>query len=579
MSDKLNKQKDISNVEGKVVLRDEYGNRTLYNNAAEAMAATPGNYYIPMSSNREKNYQVQLPSIDVVGYKPDYKENDSQTPIDPVRDRIFQGYYNGRKFEPTSQNISHYLKLYENDKKVNEGYGWHQWGKLAAITAGGAAAAGALTVAAPILGSSLYSVATNPLTHKLAGEVAGGMALHTGTNELYKGITGSNQGYMADAADWIADKYDGSQLQDFLNKGGIYLPGDREDFKTVMEYSDPAAFTTKPITMGYNALAKGMQPVQKLYNTFKLGTQLNKATKTWDGTVGMEYFRAPDKWYRYAASPEIYGIREQGMNVTTRDLADMPNSANSLRELVINKGLVPGTGQNEGYWILPQRVRDAIRNKRIAEELGEKPRKLFNLDAEPGLLRKTGSAHGNRSQGAWQVPWNGSTATTEEFPKYLLEGNPLANLTIPVGKNRSFYVYSPIDEVPFGARIGFKTGEMPIDGLRAFRKLPNGRYQYEGLVLPDKRISRIGDLEIHPDGFYHQSSDISRTFNPDIEHNRWFSRGKLFYNKEDDVIQLLNPRKVKIQSNGEYQQISPILESEIKRFKLDPGYGYKIQNK
>ena len=293
MSNKLNKQKDISNVEGKVVLRDEYGNRTLYNNAAEAMAATPGNYYIPMSSNKEKNYQVQLPSVDVVGYKPDYKENDSQTPIDPVRDRIFQGYYNGRKFEPTPQNISHYLKLYENDKKVNEGHGWHQWGKLAAITAAGAAGAGALTVAAPILGSSLYSVATNPLTHKLAGEVAGGMALHTGTNELYKGITGSNQGYMADAADWIADKYEGSMLQDFLNKGGMYLPGDREDFKTVMEYLDPAAFTTKPLTLGYNALVRGTQPVQKLYNTFKLGTELNKAAKTWDGTVGVEYFRAP----------------------------------------------------------------------------------------------------------------------------------------------------------------------------------------------------------------------------------------------------------------------------------------------
>lgn len=237
------------------------------------------------------------------------------------------------------------------------------------------------------------------------------------------------------------------------------------------------------------ASKKLVTPIRSLYRANKVARNLNRATKAWDGTVGLEYFNAPDKWYRITSSPEIYGIQQQGMNVTTRDLADFPTSINSFRELVINKGLVPGTGQNEGYWFWPQKLRDAARNKKIAESVGETKRKLFSLDSEPWLFRKTGSAHGNRTQAAFNTLWNGSTSTTDEFPIYVLEGNPLANLTIPYGKQRSRFNYVPVNQVPYGGRVGFKTGEMPMEGLRAFRQLSNGRYQYEGLVLPNKTIS------------------------------------------------------------------------------------------
>lgn len=232
------------------------------------------------------------------------------------------------------------------------------------------------------------------------------------------------------------------------------------------------------------------QSGKKAYNTYQLGRNLGRAARNWDGTVGPEYFNSPDNWYRITSSPEIYGIQEQGMNVTTRDLADLPNSANSFREFVINHGLKPGTGANEGYWIYPQRVRDAAKRRILEAESGEKkgPFKLFDTDFMPSLFRKFGSAHGNRTQASWQVPWSGSTSTTLEFPKYILEGSPLSDLTIPYGLQRSNFKILPIEEIPRGGRVGFKTGEMPLEGLRAFRELPNGRFRYEGTVVPNKTI-------------------------------------------------------------------------------------------
>ena len=220
---------------------------------------------------------------------------------------------------------------------------------------------------------------------------------------------------------------------------------------------------------------------------YLISRELNRAVKEFDGTVGDSYFHAPDRFYRITSSPEIYGLQEQGMNVTTRDLPTIPNQADAFRTLVLNKGLVPGKGELEGYWIYPENIRKGALQKRIKEELGIKSSR-FNLDENPSLFKKHGSAHGNRTQAAWQKIWEGSTSNDPMFPSYILEGHPLQNLTIPYGKNRSYFIDTPIDNVLKGSRVGFKTGEMPIEGLNKFRLLPNGRYLYEGPVLPDKRI-------------------------------------------------------------------------------------------
>ena len=300
-------RKDISDVEGGIVLVDSEGNRTPYYSARDAMAAMGEGYsYKQLDPNfgydgkAYRDSRSLLPTVDVVAQVPKSQlnkalineerlnkpvltlEDTSSKPEinDPIRNGIFEGKYGTARFTPTDDNIRRYLRIYENDKKVNEGYGWHQWGKVATEMGKGAVAALSLAAVAPIIGSAIVS----PAGQTLIGEAAGGMALHTGANELYKGITGSNQGYMADAADWIADKYEGSMLQDILNKGGIYLPGDREDFKTVMEYSDPAAYTSRPLTMGYNALARG---VNRVYNS--VAPKLQGMQKYYHGTNGEFY--------------------------------------------------------------------------------------------------------------------------------------------------------------------------------------------------------------------------------------------------------------------------------------------------
>ena len=116
------------------------------------------------------------------------------------------------------------------------------------------------------------------------------------------------------------------------------------------------------------------------------------------------------------------------------------------------------------------------------------PRKksLFNFT-------KTGQAHGNTSQAAKGRIWDHNFAYSNKFPQYIIEGEGPAKVfrgfdPVTGADNRTNFVQVPWEEVPVGARIGFHTGEMPMEGLRAFRQLPNGRYQYEGLILPDKII-------------------------------------------------------------------------------------------
>ena len=51
-------------------------------------------------------------------------EQDTQIEIDPIKQSIFDGFYNGHKFTPTEQNINHYLNLY---KKELESYDPQKW--------------------------------------------------------------------------------------------------------------------------------------------------------------------------------------------------------------------------------------------------------------------------------------------------------------------------------------------------------------------------------------------------------------------------------------------------------------------
>lgn len=214
-------------------------------------------------------------------------------------------------------------------------------------------------------------------------------------------------------------------------------------------------------------IMEGYQAGKRAYDVNRFGRQLNQAAKLFDGTVRPEYFNSSSNWYRFTEFPEIAGIQEHGMNITTRDINPATSQIEEFRQFILNTKAKPGTGENEGYWFVP-------RKKTIS-------------------LSKRGAAHGNTSQAAKGEIWQGTFANSGLFPKYVIEGegpsqvfrgfNPATG-----ADSRTNFVKVPWEEVPFGSRIGFHTGEMPMEGLRAFRMLPNGRIKYEGPILPNRTV-------------------------------------------------------------------------------------------
>ena len=180
--------------------------------------------------------------------------------------------------------------------------------------------------------------------------------------------------------------------------------------------------------------------------------------------VSENYFNSPYNWYRITESPEVYGIKEMGKNVTTIDASDMYIPSNQFRLGVIDNNLT----FRDGYWYKPLK-------------------RVINFS-------KSGSAHGNTSQAAKGHLWQGTTANSRKFPITVLEGD------MPIQTYRGFNPATGLDSrtsfhlvdsetIPMGARIGFHTGEMPIDNLGYFQKLENGKYSYQGTIIPDKRIN------------------------------------------------------------------------------------------
>ena len=102
---------------------------------------------------------------------------------------------------------------------------------------------------------------------------------------------------------------------------------------------------------------------------------------------------------------------------------------------------------------------------------------------------KTGSAHGNRTQASLGKIWGGSTSTSNGlFPVGILEIQGGNKIAYGVGNNRKLFSLSNWEDVPIGNRVGYKTGEMPLDNLTWYQRLPNGRYTMGEPVLPNKTI-------------------------------------------------------------------------------------------
>ena len=198
----------------------------------------------------------------------------------------------------------------------------------------------------------------------------------------------------------------------------------------------------------------GKNILNRLGATNTLESLLNSASRKFDGTVSDEYFKSPDNWYRITQTPEVENIRYFGQNYTTRDVPDDAGN-NMWRVNIIDNQLT----SKEGYWYKPLE--------------------------EPYLnITKYGSAHGNMSQASKGIPWGGTTAGAK-FPGGILEGGQLN--PIHTAKNRSSFYLENWDNIENGSRLGFPSGGMPMQNLKFFKKLPNGRYSFED-VIPEKRI-------------------------------------------------------------------------------------------
>ena len=180
--------------------------------------------------------------------------------------------------------------------------------------------------------------------------------------------------------------------------------------------------------------------------------------------VSDSYFNSPDNWYRITNTPEVYGIKEVGKNVTTRDsgvLVDVPSD--NWRVSVLEQPLIR---DKEGFLMLnPNRHnRSSFRS-----------------------FQKSESAHGNTSQASKGQTWRDGISNSNMFPTVILEGE--AARQVPMGITRTNFKLTPWEDIPMGQRIGFHTGEMPLDNLRYFQKLRNGKYSYQGTIIPYKRIN------------------------------------------------------------------------------------------
>ena len=188
--------------------------------------------------------------------------------------------------------------------------------------------------------------------------------------------------------------------------------------------------------------------------------------------VSDSYFNSPNNWYRITNTPEIHGIKEMGKNVTTRDsgvLIDVPSD--NWRTSVLDQPLIR---DKEGFLMLdPNRPNGIFDSNKI--------------DWSPRLFQKSGSAHGNTSQASKGQMWQGGLSNSSMFPTVILEGQ--ATGQVPMGITRSRFKLTPWEDIPMGQRIGFHTGEMPLDNLGYFQELGNGKYSYQGTIIPDKRIN------------------------------------------------------------------------------------------
>ena len=223
--------------------------------------------------------------------------------------------------------------------------------------------------------------------------------------------------------------------------------------------------------------------------SYLISKELNQNVRNFDGTVGEEYFQnpVPYRWIRVTESPEVQGLQEVGKNVTTTDAQRIHVPANAWRMRI--KDFI----FKDGQWY-------------------QRPKHKFNLT-------KFGAAHGNTTQAAYGKVWDGTFAYSGQFPRVRLEGEAYNKVYRGFNPNtgydsRSHFVLQNVEDIPMGDRVGFHTGEMPMENLQYFQQLPNGRWAIKGQILPNKNLYVDASKAAEPTGntslkFFERPNNLS----------------------------------------------------------------------
>ena len=287
-------------------------------------------------------------------------------------------------------------------------------------------------------------------------------------------------------------------LGPLINRVAASVQGDKQDHRSIgeqilsgegtgdtagnllLDFTSPYIFSKLPNATKQLYLAARYANNKVLDNLGSAAIYANGLR--FDGTVGKSFFRDPNKAYRITEFPEVEGIREAGKNVTTIDATPGVDRANDWRLAAFDNYAY----SKDGSWYkLPQSISSY-------EE--ENPFMMTDIGGDNIMSKrmsmKTGSAHGNRTQASLGQVWSGGTSTSNGlFPGGILEiqgGNKVS-----IGKNRRQFSLKDWEDAAVGDRVGYRTGEMPLDNLTWYQRLPNGRYTMGEPVLPNKTI-RLG---------------------------------------------------------------------------------------
>lgn len=366
-------------------------------------------------------------------------------------DPAFVKGYSGEIKSDNRSSARRYLDQQMQDNKTPLGY-------ITQTVVPSAAVASSIVYGGPAIVNGIRTAVSNPSTilptaKTLVKEGVKGVAGATAVNAASKVTTGKTWGEQVAQSTGVS-----SGLGEFTNPGfvlgsPVYKTIDLVTPLSVSKVSKFVQIIPKTVKQKYIAPYVSSRIINRSINANPKGYIV----------VSENYFNSPNNWYRITNTPEVYGIKEVGKNVTTRDsgvLVDVPSD--NWRISVLEQPLIR---DKEGFLML-----DPNRHNQ-----------------SPRLFQKTGSAHGNTSQASKGQMWQNGISNSSMFPTVILEGQ--AARQVPMGITRTDFKLTPWEDIPMGQRIGFHTGEMPLDNLRYFQKLGNGKYSYQGTIIPDKRIN------------------------------------------------------------------------------------------